>query len=642
MYIYEDKARKILCEAHRQDMTTSEYVWIVPGWYTQQWWADDNDAINCTVDEMNDALLSTNILTTQQLNFGAKEGQTISGFTPKQLDSQLRDRLTQKYTWTDYAPYGYDAVWAIGLMLNKSAQELAETVFADGKKRRLEDFNYEDSELFKIFTDNLDQTDFDGMTGQVTFRGGDRLVDTSIGQMQGYTRITVAAYSIKQDSVIWENNITWKGGYQPLDHTRIVRSERYHSVGYTPYVVLCLFAVIGILMAGIFLAFNIRYKEKRLVKRSSPNINNVIIFGSILIYITVPIGGLDRQSACQSRVWFLSIGFVLAFGSMFSKIWRVYRVAALKTPVRRAITDRYLYIMIFVFLCIDVFFLTLWQAIEPMQLETKEIKVEESETGHQRTVTIHYIQQCTSDNVIFWLLPLYAYKGLLLIFGTFLVWETRKVKIPALNDSKLVGICVYNTVVLCIVGVSGSFLISEDTSGLFSFTSCIIIFCATFTLLVLFIPKVKLLLKHPDGIPGTGTSNLSAPGPGRATVMRQTSVHVSIKDINNSKNPTSGVSGKDSAADAGEDSHCVNGQDRGTDAQTQVETSGGRNTRPETVGNGHMEPKEYNSSDTDTNIQTDVGSRQKTHKDGQSLEKIEEDVVEDEKSAAHTIVIGDF
>ena len=116
----------------------------------------------------------------------------------------------------------------------------------------------------------------------------------------------------------------------------------------------------------------------RTVKMSSSSMNNVIIIGSIFIYISVIIGGLDSKlinvktvaTICQVisiflgktiinpykvkliistpntstiiivfiyklpsfqlQAWLLSAGFVLAFGSMFSKTWRVYRVAALK------------------------------------------------------------------------------------------------------------------------------------------------------------------------------------------------------------------------------------------------------------------------------------------------------------------------
>lgn len=46
---------------------------------------------------------------------------------------------------------------------------------------------------------------------------------------------------------------------------------------------------------------------------------------------------------------------------------------------------------------------------------------------------------CQSSSMIYWLGALYAFKGLLMLFGMFLAWETRHVTIPALNDSKYIG-----------------------------------------------------------------------------------------------------------------------------------------------------------------------------------------------------------
>ena len=46
---------------------------------------------------------------------------------------------------------------------------------------------------------------------------------------------------------------------------------------------------------------------------------------------------------------------------------------------------------------------------------------------------------CISNWQIYWKSVLYAMYGILFIFGAFLAWETRNVKIPALNDSKLIG-----------------------------------------------------------------------------------------------------------------------------------------------------------------------------------------------------------
>ena len=56
------------------------------------------------------------------------------------------------------------------------------------------------------------------------------------------------------------------------------------------------------------------------------------------------------------------------------------------------------------------------------------------------TVYVPYVYTCEVDNVIIWLGLLYSYKGILLLFGLFLAWETRNVKIPALNDSRHIGV----------------------------------------------------------------------------------------------------------------------------------------------------------------------------------------------------------
>ena len=44
---------------------------------------------------------------------------------------------------------------------------------------------------------------------------------------------------------------------------------------------------------------------------------------------------------------------------------------------------------------------------------------------------------------------MYGYKGLQLVLGLFLTYETRSQKVKQINDSSLVGMAVYNVVILC-------------------------------------------------------------------------------------------------------------------------------------------------------------------------------------------------
>lgn len=77
------------------------------------------------------------------------------------------------------------------------------------------------------------------------------------------------------------------------------------------------------------------------------------------------------------------------------------------------------------------------------------------------------------------------------MFGCFLAWETRNVSIPALNDSKYIGMSVYNVGIMCIIGAAVSFLTRDQPNVQFCIVALVIIFCSTITLCLVFVPKVN-------------------------------------------------------------------------------------------------------------------------------------------------------
>ena len=77
------------------------------------------------------------------------------------------------------------------------------------------------------------------------------------------------------------------------------------------------------------------------------------------------------------------------------------------------------------------------------------------------------------------------------VFGCFLAWETRQVTIPALNDSKYIGMSVYNVVIMCVCGAAVSFVINDRPTSSFVIIGFFIIFCTTITLCLVFVPKVS-------------------------------------------------------------------------------------------------------------------------------------------------------
>ncbi|XP_071833058.1 gamma-aminobutyric acid type B receptor subunit 2-like [Apostichopus japonicus] len=323
--------------------------------------------------------------------------------------------------------------------------------------------------------------------------------------------VTVSSSTNGSLDTTWHGQFMWHDNVVPLDRTPAV------ELGLTAvaYIVLCSLASLGILLAICFLAFNVLARKHTFVKLSSPRLNNLIVIGCIMIYLSICVIGSEIVSGdgerelfpgfCMLRIWLLSIGFVLGFGTLFSKTWRVYKVASTNGGAKRTvIKDSELFVMVGIFLLVDFIILLLWQVLDPLR--------------HQRTNLDfgHYIHTCNCQHVTVWTGVLAVYKGLILIFGVFLAWQTRRVTIPALNDSKLIGICVYNTTLLCIIGFSMSLAFPEQPSFQFILLSAIKTFCATFVLLVIFVPKIVFVYKYPKAdrrISMSNTPNLASQTP---------------------------------------------------------------------------------------------------------------------------------
>ena len=106
------------------------------------------------------------------------------------------------------------------------------------------------------------------------------------------------------------------------------------------------------------------------------------------------------------------------------------------------------------------------------------------------TVPVLKICECTHRTKL--LGALYGYKGILLLFGVFLAWETRNVTIPVLNDSKYIGISVYNVVILSAVGATVSMVLKRTAyyELLHVLVTVVVLLSTTVTLTMVFLPKV--------------------------------------------------------------------------------------------------------------------------------------------------------
>ncbi|XP_063989101.1 gamma-aminobutyric acid type B receptor subunit 2 [Diachasmimorpha longicaudata] len=489
-------ARRIFCEAYKYRMFGRKYQWMIMGTYTEKWWLNADGG--CAPSELAEALHGA--ILTDLLPLSTERQITVSGITPDEYQVEYDSRRGNEYS--RFHGYTYDGIWAVALAI----QHVARRIRHFRRNQTVADFKYRDPLWEKLFLDALRNTSFEGVTGPVRFYDNERKAYILLKQFQSGKEVKVGEYDGITGSLDFSRGqpLIWRGRSPPKDRT--VHVIEHSTVNITIYSVIATAAAVGIVMAAVFLAINIRYRNQRYIKMSSPHLNNLIIVGCMLTYSSVIFLGLDSTLSsvtafpyiCTARAWLLMAGFSLAFGAMFSKTWRVHSIFTDVKLNKKVIKDYQLFMVVGVLLVIDLAIMTTWQVADPFYRETKQMEPYPHPSSDD-IMMIPENEYCQSNRMTLYLGSIYAYKGLLMIFGAFLAWETRHVSIPALNDSKYVGMSVYNVVIMCVTGAAISFVLADKQDTMFIMLSIFIIFCSTGTLCLVFVPKLIELRRNPQG-----------------------------------------------------------------------------------------------------------------------------------------------
>ncbi|KAK2511629.1 Gabbr1 [Columba guinea] len=457
---YETEARKVFCEVYKEKLYGKKYVWFLIGWYADNWFRIKDPAINCTEAEMAEAVEGH--VTTEIVMLNPENTRSISNMTSQEFIEKLQKRLGKNPEETggfQEAPLAYDAIWALALALNKTSAELGHVVFD---------------------------------------ASGSRMAWTLIEQLQGGVYKKIGYYDSTKDNLSWYNNDKWIGGAPPADYTKVITTFRFLSQKL--FISVSVLASLGILLAIICLAFNIYNGHVRYIQNSQPYLNNMTAVGCTLALAAVFPLGLDGYHigpglfpfVCQARLWLLGLGFSLAYGSMFTKIWWVHTVFTKKEEKkekRKTLEPWKLYATVGLLVGLDVVTLVVWQIVDPLHRTIEEFTKEEPKTDTDVSI-LPQLEHCSSTKMNTWLGIFYGFKGLLLLLGIFLAYETKSVSTEKINDHRAVGMAIYNVAVLCLITAPVTMILNSQQDAAFAFASLAVVFSSYITLVVLFVPKV--------------------------------------------------------------------------------------------------------------------------------------------------------
>nr|AKM17043.1 neurotransmitter gamma-aminobutyric acid [Anisakis simplex] len=577
---YATEARRVLCQAYKHGLYGSKYVWFFIGWYEDTWFLPLKDEmLNCTASQMTAA--AQYHITTESIMLSRDQKPTVSGMTGEQFQRRLKRLIETDPANTGgfpEAPLAYDAVWAVALAFNCTLAKMS-------KADSLENFTYNNTVIADQLFKCVEHTQFKGVSGQVMFSdSGDRIARTQIEQLQDGRYQILGTYDTTTQYLDWffKEKFPTANGLAPPDST-IIR-ESLLTVTIELYIAVCVLAITGMLMALTVFIFNLKNSHRGIILHSQPQCNNVLIAGCVLCSVSLLLMGLPAQGItfprqsftllCHSRISILMIGFTFAYGSMFAKVWIVYRMGAsenreaasrhnnsdeddsfgawegirtliasviarqamVSSALRKVSSHAYgslmpkktcilnqpipagkFYWVIAAFFMVDFFIITAWIALDPLQREEKRFPLQEPPAGtNEDVMLLPILELCQSNHQEIWIGIIMGYKCLLLIFGLLLAYESRNLKLRFVNDSRFVSLAIYNVAILSLLtGPVVTLLIRSQADANFAFVSFTVLLCTYISIALVFLPKILYIYRVPES---SDQSSVSARAHGVAQI----------------------------------------------------------------------------------------------------------------------------
>ncbi|KAM4731940.1 putative G-protein coupled receptor 156 isoform 1-T1 [Anableps anableps] len=255
----------------------------------------------------------------------------------------------------------------------------------------------------------------------------------------------------------------------------------------------------GILVAFCFLLFTLRFKNNRIVKMSSPNLNVLTLFGSVLMYISGFLFTIDERAhteaevsvtVLQARMWTLCVGSTLVFGPILGKTWRLYRVFTQRVPDKRVIIrDIQLIGMVVLLILLDILVLTTWNLTDPVRC-SRSVRAVAKVIERDTSYSLSQLDSCSSEYSNIWVIIIAVQKGCLLLYGTYLAGLTSNVSLPPVNQSPTIITAVILVTFSSAVAVPVFFFLHALPNLVYSTVAGAIFICTLATNCMLFVPQL--------------------------------------------------------------------------------------------------------------------------------------------------------
>lgn len=266
----------------------------------------------------------------------------------------------------------------------------------------------------------------------------------------------------------------------PTWQQRQFQQQWGHSVEIASVVFIVL---AGVLMFG-WMMFIIVYWKNKVIIAASPLFCLLVIIGAMMVLLSLFswMPNLVSTHMCQVRPWLLPVGFIIMFGALIAKTYRIHQLYNTKNLKIIIVSDWKVGLVLLCILAFQIMFSILMVAITP--LDARMVIIDSHRISKNYMV-------CRSNLILNILLGINgAYAVILLAWGCYLAYRVRSIPISMYAESKSIGFAIYNTVLFGTIAVTVHLAIGNTNRHLvyMIMVMCCIIGCIN-TTSFLFIPK---------------------------------------------------------------------------------------------------------------------------------------------------------
>lgn len=241
---------------------------------------------------------------------------------------------------------------------------------------------------------------------------------------------------------------------------------------------------LAILFSIVMAVLTFVYRSTKAIVASSPLFLFIMLTGSVMLYAGILTWTLTTSDAlCMAHWWLIGIGFILMFGSLLVKAWRISRIFNDKDLSVIRISNSDLLIAVGVALAIELVLLIVWTAAGRSKAERRPTDIIRPSLDYM---------VCTTTTVGTVILSIAAaYKGLIMLAGVWLSISTWRIKYSVYNESRAIAFSMYNLFFFLVLAVIVQLVINGPTQrkAQFLVRSFMILLGTFIPIAVLFLPK---------------------------------------------------------------------------------------------------------------------------------------------------------